>query len=85
MFSKCEFWLREVQFLGNLVNQYGILVDLAKIEVVMQWVVLKSPLDIRSFQGLVEYYQRFIQNFSKIAVPFTCPTRKGVDFQWGPE
>ena len=58
--SKYEFWLREVQFLGHLVNQKGILVDPAKIEAVMQWEVPKSPSEIRSFLGLAGYYRRFI-------------------------
>ena len=76
-FSKREFWLHEVQFLGHLVNQKGILVDLAKIKVVMQWEVPKSPSEIRSFLGLSGYYRRFIQDFSKIAVPLTRLMRKG--------
>ncbi|CAH1430887.1 unnamed protein product [Lactuca virosa] len=84
-FSKCEFWLREVQFLGHLVNQDGILVDPPKIEAVMYWEVPKSPSDIRSFLGLAGYYRRIIQNFSKIAVPLTRLTRKAVDFRWGHE
>ena len=53
------------------------MVDLAEIEVVMRWEVPKSPSDIRSFLGLPAYYQRFIQDFSKIAVPITRLTRKG--------
>ena len=57
-FSKCEFWLREVQFLGHLVNQNGILVDPAKIEAVMRWEVPRSPTEIRSFLGLAGYYRR---------------------------
>ena len=76
-FSKCEFWLREVQFLGHLVNQEGILVDPAKVEAVMQWETPKSPSDIRSFLGLAGYYRRFICDFSKIVVPLTRLTRKG--------
>ena len=84
-FSKCEFWLREVQFLGHLVNQKGILVDPAKIEAVMQWEVPRSPSEIRSFLGLAGYYRRFIQDFSKIAVPLTRLTKKSVVFRWGPE
>ena len=59
-FSKCEFWLREVQFLGHLVNQNGISVDPAKVEAVMRWEVPKSPSEIRSFLGLARYYRRFI-------------------------
>ena len=70
-FSKCEFWLREVQFLGHLVNQKGIMVDSAKVEVVMQWEVLRSPYKIWSFLGLAGSYRRFIHDFSKIAIPLT--------------
>ena len=59
-FSKCEFSFREVQFLGLLVNQKKILVDPAKIKAVMQWEVLKSPSDIRTFLVLAGYYRRFV-------------------------
>ena len=84
-FSKCDFWLREVQFLGHLDNQKGILVDPVKIEVLMSWEVPKSPSEIRCFLGLVGYYRRFIRDFSKIVVPLTRLTQKGVVFSWGPE
>ena len=80
--SKCGFQLREVQVLGHLVNQNMILVDPAKIEVVMQWDVPKSTSEIKSFLGLAGYYQRIIQDFSKIVVPLTRLTRNGVDFRW---
>ena len=49
----------------------GILVDPAKVEAVMQWEVPKSPSEIQSFLGMAGYYQRFIQDFSKITVPLT--------------
>ena len=61
------------------------MVDPAKVEAVMQWETPKSPSDIRSFLGLAGYYRRFIRDFSKIVVPLTRLTRKGVDFRWGPE
>ncbi|GKB68767.1 putative reverse transcriptase domain-containing protein [Tanacetum coccineum] len=51
-FSKCEFWLQEVHFLGHVVNNNGIHVDLSKIEAVNNWKVPKTPSDIRSFLGL---------------------------------
>ena len=51
-FSNSEFWLREVQFLGHLVNQNGILVDPTKIEEVMRKEVPKSPSEIQSFLRL---------------------------------
>ena len=59
-FSKCEFWLYAVQFLGHIIYQKGILIDPAKVEAVMHWKVLKSPFEIQSFLCLASYYQRFI-------------------------
>ncbi|KAI3678914.1 hypothetical protein L6452_38218 [Arctium lappa] len=82
-FSKCEFWLQEVQFLGHVVNAEGIKVDPAKIEAVMDWESPKSASEIRSFLGLAGYYRRFIQDFSKLASPLTMLTKKSVKFDWG--
>ncbi|KAI3686867.1 hypothetical protein L1987_80556 [Smallanthus sonchifolius] len=84
-FSKCEFWLKEVQFLGHIVNDKGIHVDPAKIEAVKNWSTPKTPTEIRSFLGLAGYYRRFISNFSKIAVPLTALTHKGKPYEWGPK
>ncbi|KAI3818361.1 hypothetical protein L1987_12166 [Smallanthus sonchifolius] len=84
-FSKCEFWLKEVQFLGHIVNEKGIHVDPAKIEAVKNWSTPKTPTEIRSFLGLAGYYRRFISNFSKIAVPLTALTHKGKPYEWGPK
>ncbi|KAI3746007.1 hypothetical protein L6452_08422 [Arctium lappa] len=81
-FSKCEFWLREVQFLGHVVTREGVKVDPTKIEAMMNWEPPKSPTEIRSFLGLAGYYRRFIQNFSKIDSSLTALTRKNVKFAW---
>ncbi|GJW43381.1 hypothetical protein Tco_0072180 [Tanacetum coccineum] len=51
-FSKCEFWLKEVQFLGHVVNRDGIHVDPSKVESVKNWKTPESPTEIRSFLGL---------------------------------
>ncbi|KAI3795060.1 hypothetical protein L1987_37704 [Smallanthus sonchifolius] len=82
-FSKCAFWLREVQFLGHVINPNGIMVDPAKIVTVREWNIPKTPTEIRSFLGLAGYYRRFIQNFSKIASPVTKLTRKEVKYELG--
>ncbi|KAF5786109.1 putative nucleotidyltransferase, Ribonuclease H [Helianthus annuus] len=84
-FSKCEFWLQEVQFLGHVVSERGIQVDPAKVEAVMNWQEPKTPTEIRSFLGLAGYYRRFIENFSRIAAPLTLLTRKNSKFDWGPK
>ncbi|KAJ9537987.1 hypothetical protein OSB04_030720 [Centaurea solstitialis] len=84
-FSKCDFWLQEVQFLGHLVNREGIKVDPAKVEAVMKWETPKTPTEVRSFLGLAGYYRWFIQDFSKIVVPLTKLTRKSERFVWGEE
>ncbi|KAI3821490.1 hypothetical protein L1987_09058 [Smallanthus sonchifolius] len=84
-FSKCEFCLKEVQFLGHIVNDKGIHVDPAKIETIKNWNAPKTPTEVRSFLGLAGYYRRFISNFSKIAVPLTALTHKGKTYEWGPK
>ncbi|GJZ93184.1 hypothetical protein Tco_0665249 [Tanacetum coccineum] len=66
-FSKCEFWIPKVQFLGHVIDSKGIHVDPAKIESIKDWASPKSPTEIRQFLGLVGYYRRFIEGFSKIA------------------
>ncbi|GKB31321.1 putative reverse transcriptase domain-containing protein [Tanacetum coccineum] len=79
-FSKCEFWIPKVQFLGHVIDSQGIYVDPAKIESIKDWASPKTPTEIR--QGLAGYYQRFIEGFSKIAKSMTKLTQKGVKFDW---
>ncbi|GKC01465.1 putative reverse transcriptase domain-containing protein, partial [Tanacetum coccineum] len=81
-FSKCEFWLSKVQFLGHVIDSEGIHVDPAKIESIKDWASPKTPTEIRQFLGLAGYYRRFIEGFSKIAKPMTKLTQKNVKFDW---
>ncbi|GJT86351.1 putative reverse transcriptase domain-containing protein [Tanacetum coccineum] len=82
-FSKCEFWIPRVQFLGHVIDSQGIHVDPAKIESVKDWESPKTATEIRQFLGLAGYYRRFIEGFSKIAKPMTKLTQKKVKFDWG--
>ncbi|GKA31268.1 putative reverse transcriptase domain-containing protein [Tanacetum coccineum] len=82
-FSKCDFWLESVQFLGHVINREGVHVDPAKIEAVKNWPVPKSPTEVRQFMGLAGYYRRFIEGFSLIAKPLTKLTQKNKRFEWG--
>ena len=81
-FSKCEFWLIEMRFLGHVVSASGVSVDLEKVEAVMSWERPKSVFEIRSFLGLAGYYRRFIEDFFRLAAPMTRLTRKEVKFDW---
>ncbi|GKD21049.1 putative reverse transcriptase domain-containing protein, partial [Tanacetum coccineum] len=82
-FSKCEFWIPRIQFLGHVIDSQGIHVDPAKIESVKDWESPKTATEIRQFLGLAGYYRRFIEGFSKIAKPMTKITQKKVKFDWG--
>ena len=80
-FSKCEFWLDAVSFLGHVVSKDGVMVDPSKIETVRNWVRPTNVSEIRSFVGLASYYRRFVKGFSKLATPLTHLTRKNVAFK----
>ncbi|GJV76398.1 putative reverse transcriptase domain-containing protein [Tanacetum coccineum] len=82
-FSKCEFWIPKVEFLGHVIDSEGIHVDPDKIESVKYWASPKSPMEISQFLGLAGYYRRFIVGFLKIAKPMTKLTQKKVKFVWG--
>ncbi|GKB35311.1 putative reverse transcriptase domain-containing protein [Tanacetum coccineum] len=68
-FSKCEFWIPKVQFLGHVIDSEGIHVDPAKIESIKDWTSPKSPTEIRQFLGLAGYYRRFIEGAPILALP----------------
>nr|GFC57261.1 retrotransposon protein, putative, Ty3-gypsy subclass [Tanacetum cinerariifolium] len=55
-FSKCEFWIPKVQFLGHVIDSRGIHVDPAKIESIKDWASPKTPTEICQFLGLAGYY-----------------------------
>ncbi|GJZ38131.1 putative reverse transcriptase domain-containing protein [Tanacetum coccineum] len=79
-FSKCDFWISIVQFLGHVINSQGIHVDPSKIEAVNNWASPTTPTEIRQFLGLAGYYRRFIKGFSKIAKPLTELTQKNKNY-----
>ncbi|GJX11353.1 putative reverse transcriptase domain-containing protein, partial [Tanacetum coccineum] len=84
-FSKCDFWIHIVQFLGHLIDNQGLHVDPAKIEAVKNWTSPTTPTEVRQFLGLAGYYRRFIEGFSKIAKPLTKLTQKNKSYIWGEE
>ncbi|XP_052478455.1 uncharacterized mitochondrial protein AtMg00860-like [Gossypium raimondii] len=81
-FSKCEFYLREVTFLGHVISAEGIRVDPRKVEAVLDWKQPKTISEIHSFLGLAGYYRRFVEGFSLIVAPLTKLLHKGIPFNW---
>jgi hypothetical protein len=82
MFSKCEFWLNQVAFLGHIISKGVIYLDPRKVQDVLSWNAPTSVDDIQSFLGLAGYYQRFIEGFSKISKPVTELLEKDRKFEW---
>ena len=80
--SKCEFWLKEIKFLGHVISKEGISVDPTQVETVLQWELPKLVTEIRSFLDLARYYRRLIEGFSRITMPLTQLTKKGQIFKW---
>jgi hypothetical protein len=78
--SKCEFWLKEVSFLGHVVSNGGIAVDPSKVQDVLNWKPPINVSEIHSFLGLARYYRRFMEGFSKLAKPMTALLEKNAKF-----
>ncbi|KAA3480520.1 reverse transcriptase [Gossypium australe] len=81
-FSKCEFWLHEVSFLGHIVSASGIRVDPSKISAILNWKPPRNVSEVCSFLGLAGYYRRFVKCFSTIATPMTRLLQKDIRFEW---
>nr|GEW31349.1 hypothetical protein [Tanacetum cinerariifolium] len=84
-FSKCEFWLYSVKFLGHVINSQGVHVDPAKVEAIKSWTDPKSPTEVRQFLRLAGYYRRFIEGLPLIAMMLTKLTQKNKTYEWGKE
>jgi hypothetical protein len=75
-FSKCEFWLTKVPFLGHILSAEGISVDPSKVQEVLDWKAPTSVTEVRSFLGLAGYYRCFILDLSKTDKPMTSLLQK---------
>jgi hypothetical protein len=84
-FSKCDFFQKQVHYLGHVISEEGVAVDPDKIKSIMDWPTPKYVYDIISFMSLVGYYIRFIKGFSKVGCSITSLQKKGVKFIWTSE
>ena len=64
------------------MSEEGVSMDPSKVEVVSQWKQQRNPTEVRSFLGLIAYYRRFVDGFSKISALMTPLTHKNVKFEW---
>jgi hypothetical protein len=80
--SKCEFWMKQIAFLGHVISKGGISMDPSKVQDVLSWNAPTSVGGIQSFLGLARYYRRFIERFSKISKPMTKFLEKDKKFEW---
>ena len=80
--SKCDFFRDRIQYLGHIISEEGISVDPEKIEAIVNWPTPRNVTNVRSFMGLVGYYRRFIEGFSKVAHAITSLQKKGMKFEW---
>ena len=81
-FIKCEFWLKEVGFLGHVLSKGGVSIDPAKIKSIMDWEAPTNQTEVRGFLGLAGYYRKFVVGFSSIARPMTQLLKKDTRFMW---
>jgi hypothetical protein len=81
-FSKCQFWLKEVGFLGHVLSAGGVYVDPSLIKSFMECKAPTNPIEVRSFLGLAGYYRKFVEGFSSIARPMMQLLKKDKKFEW---
>ena len=79
---KCDFYKDRIQYLGHIISEEGISMDPDKIEAIMNWPTTRNVTDVISFMGLVGYYRRFIEGFSKVAHAITSLQKNGIKFEW---
>ncbi|EGO04961.1 hypothetical protein SERLA73DRAFT_24707, partial [Serpula lacrymans var. lacrymans S7.3] len=81
--EKCNFKVKEVDFLGMIIGQNGIRMNPEKVQAILEWPEPTRVKGVRAFLGLGNFYRRFIENFAKITRPLNDLTKKDLVWQWG--
>ena len=82
--SKCNFFSKEIQYLGHILSATGITPFPSKTHATQHMQPPTTPKQVRAFLGLLVYYRKFIKGFAKITKPLTLLTRQQVKFEWTP-
>ena len=80
--SKCNFYKNKIHYLGHIISVEGVSVDPENIEAIMNCSTPRNVTNLRCFMGLVGYYRRFIEGFSKVAHAINSLQKKGIKFEW---
>ena len=81
---KCDFYKDRIHYLSHIISDEGISIDPEKIEAIMNWLIPRNVIDVRYFMGLVGYYRRFTEGFSKVADSINSLKKKGKKFERTP-
>ena len=81
--EKCVWKVREVGFLGVIIGEDRVRMEMEKVQRVIEWPVPRGVKDVQKFWGLANYYRQFVKNFAKIAKPLHEMMRKKTKWSWG--
>ena len=80
--TKCHFFQKEIKYLGHVISENGISVDPSKIKAIQDMPYPKKLVQLQSFLGMINYYRKFVCNFSEIALPLYELTKTNATFKW---
>lgn len=83
--DKCKFFMREIKFLGHILNEQGIAPDPDNLIKVKEWPRPTNPKEVKGFVALCGYYRRMVKDFAQIASPLHALTKKDVNYEWSEE
>ena len=82
---KCQFFRKQVTFLGHVVSKDGMATDPVKIQKVREWPEPRTAKELSSFLGLASYFRKYVKDFAQISAPLFRLTARDIQFQWTEE